>query len=57
MKKDEKYLKENLTCGILRMKHDGHVEHVREPKDVDQVIISERGYNIRHVNLETSTSK
>ncbi|KAM7505188.1 hypothetical protein LguiB_004092 [Lonicera macranthoides] len=57
MKKDEKYLKENLTCGILRMKHNGLVEHVREPKEVDRVIISERSYNIRHVNLETSTSE
>ncbi|CAK9170432.1 unnamed protein product [Ilex paraguariensis] len=32
MKKDRRYFMDNLSCGILRMKQDGSVEHLREPK-------------------------
>lgn len=41
MKKDEKYLKENLASGILRMKHDGRMENIREQKVAE---IPERVY-------------
>ncbi|KAA8517382.1 hypothetical protein F0562_017675 [Nyssa sinensis] len=49
MKKDQKYLMENLTCGILRMRHDCSTEHLREPQAVETDI--DRGQS-SHTILE-----
>nr|GMC84236.1 serine/threonine-protein kinase CDG1-like [Ipomoea batatas] len=35
MKKDRKYFLDNLSCGILRIKHDNNIETIRGPKMVE----------------------
>ncbi|KAL7194800.1 hypothetical protein ACSBR1_035099 [Camellia fascicularis] len=35
MKKDRKYMTDNLTCGILRLKHDNNIERLKESKAIN----------------------
>lgn len=37
LRKDEKYIMDYLTCGIIRLKHDGDVEYVRAPKAAEDI--------------------
>lgn len=45
MKKDRKYFLENLSCGILRIKHDNNIETVRGLKIIEDA----HGNNIETV--------
>ena len=48
MKKDKKYFMENLSCGIIRLKHENSIENLREPKAAEMKIIdTDRGHSIR----------
>ncbi|CAL5420512.1 unnamed protein product [Camellia sinensis] len=35
MKKDRKYMTDNLTCGILRLKHDNNIERLKESEAIN----------------------